>query len=249
MTKIKSIKRKGRNNQQLRPTRMELGVAKFSEGSCLIQMGQTKVWCTASLEEGVPKFKKDSGEGWVTAEYGMLPRSTHERMTREASKGKIGGRTAEIQRLIGRSLRAVIDFKALGEQTLSIDCDVLQADGGTRTAAITGAFVALAQACAWGLRKKRFSQWPLKGQVAAVSVGMVEGAPRLDLEYVEDSQAEVDMNVVMTAKGKYVEIQGTAEQHPFSESELRQLQTLAAKGIRELMVLQCKVLKKSGIVL
>lgn len=239
----KIIARKNRKNAQLRKVRLQTGVAKYAEGSCLVQFGNTKVWCTATVEDNVPPFKRDSGEGWVTAEYSMLPRSTNERMRREVSKGKVGGRTAEIQRLIGRSLRAVVDFQKLGEKTLTIDCDVLQADGGTRTAAITGGFVAMAEAVKKGLRSRLLEENPLQDYVAAVSVGIVDSVARLDLEYVEDVGAEVDMNIVMTGRGKYVEIQGTAEEHPFTETDFERMKKLAASGIRDLVKAQKQALK------
>lgn len=229
---------------ELRLVTLEPNVSPFAEGSCLITMGCTKVLCTASVEEGVPDFKKNTGEGWVTAEYGMLPRSTHTRMRREASKGRPDSRTQEIQRLIGRALRGVVDFKRLGERTIILDCDVLQADGGTRTAAITGAYVALALACKFLKEKKFIQDWPLKDYMAAVSVGIVKGKPWLDLDYEKDSKADVDMNLVMTGKGRFIEIQGTAEQKPFSDKELGVLKELGAKGIRDLILKQKGILEK-----
>lgn len=215
---------------------------KFADGSCLVEWGQTRVICTASVEDKVPPFLKGSGKGWITAEYGMLPRSTQERMAREAAKGRLSGRTQEIQRLIGRSLRAVVDLAQLGERTIWIDCDVLQADGGTRCAAITGSFVALVE-CLRGLRKGGvLTTLPVRDVVTAVSVGMVGGRPVIDLSYVEDSSADVDMNVVMTGRGQLVEIQGTAERHPFLQQDLQRMVHLAAGAIDRLVVLQCKVL-------
>lgn len=223
---------------QLRTVRIHKGFLKYALGSALIEMGNTKVVCSASFEEKVPPFLKGQGKGWVTAEYGMLPASCTERIQREASKGKLSGRTQEIQRLIGRSLRAVVDFEVLGERSLLIDADVIQGDGGTRTAAITGSFVALGQAIEKLTKEKILLKNPLRDYVAAVSVGRINGAALLDLNYQEDSKAEVDMNVVMTGSGRLVEIQGTAERHPFSKKELDRLVVLAQKGIRELIRLQ-----------
>ncbi|MFE0454896.1 ribonuclease PH [Streptomyces sp. NPDC058914] len=230
----------GRTPEQLRPVTLERGWSKHAEGSVLVSFGDTKVFCTASVTEGVPRWRKGSGEGWVTAEYSMLPRATNTRGDRESVKGKIGGRTHEISRLIGRSLRAVIDYKALGENTIVLDCDVLQADGGTRTAAITGAYVALADAIAWAQRKKliKAGRQPLTGTVSAVSVGIVGGVPLLDLCYQEDVRAETDMNVVCTGDGRFVEVQGTAEAQPFARAELDALLDLAVTGCAELTVLQ-----------
>ncbi|MER7402323.1 ribonuclease PH [Streptomyces sp. NPDC000070] len=226
----------GRTPQQLRPITIERGWSKHAEGSVLVSFGDTKVFCTASVTEGVPRWRKGSGEGWVTAEYSMLPRSTNTRGDRESVKGRIGGRTHEISRLIGRSLRAVIDYKALGENTIVLDCDVLQADGGTRTAAITGAYVALADAVAWAQRKKliKAGRQPLTGTVSAVSVGIVGGVPLLDLCYEEDVKADTDMNVVCTGDGRFVEVQGTAEAEPFAREELNALLDLAVAGCTEL---------------
>jgi ribonuclease PH len=226
----------------LRPVRITRGYTIHAEGSVLIEFGNTKVLCTASVEEKVPPHKKGSGEGWVTAEYGMLPRATHTRSSREAAKGKQSGRTQEIQRLIGRSLRAVFDLKALGERTISLDCDVLQADGGTRTASITGAFVAAQDAVNKLLAEGKIAASPIKGHVAAISVGILNGQPLLDLEYVEDSTCDTDMNVVMTGAGHYVEVQGTAEGVAFTRAEMDALLALAEKGIGELVVLQQKSL-------
>ena len=228
---------------QLRPVRITRGYTIHAEGSVLIEFGNTKVLCTASVEDKVPPHKKGSGEGWVTAEYGMLPRATHTRSSREAAKGKQTGRTQEIQRLIGRSMRAVFDLKKLGERTIHLDCDVLQADGGTRTAAITGAFVAAQDAVNTLLASGKLTESPITGQVAAVSVGIVQGQPLLDLEYVEDVACDTDMNVVMTGAGHYVEVQGTAEGAAFSRREMDQLLNLAEKGIAELALLQQKSLQ------
>jgi ribonuclease PH len=215
---------------------------KHAEGSVLIEFGDTQVLCTASVEETVPQFLRGKSQGWITAEYGMLPRATHTRTAREAARGKQSGRTQEIQRLIGRSLRAVADLRALGERTVTLDCDVLQADGGTRTAAITGAYVALAEACERLVARRLIGASPLHGQVAAISVGIVGGVPVLDLDYAEDSQAETDMNVVMNNGGAFIEIQGTAEGHAFRRHELDQLLNLAANGIGELLALQAQAL-------
>ncbi|MFO1226642.1 ribonuclease PH [Roseateles sp.] len=222
----------------LRPVRITRNYTIHAEGSVLVEFGNTKVLCTASVEERVPPHKRGSGEGWVTAEYGMLPRATHTRGDREAAKGKQSGRTQEIQRLIGRSLRCVFDLSKLGERTLTLDCDVLQADGGTRTAAITGAYVAARDAVNKLLADGKISASPLLDSVAAVSVGIVQGTPLLDLEYTEDSACDTDMNVVMTGRGGFVEVQGTAEGASFSRDEMTQLLDLAAKGIRELSALQ-----------
>ncbi|MFJ6634146.1 ribonuclease PH [Streptomyces sp. NPDC091376] len=237
----------GRNPEQLRPVTIDRGWSKHAEGSVLIAFGDTKVFCTASVTEGVPRWRKGSGEGWVTAEYSMLPRSTNTRGDRESVRGKIGGRTHEISRLIGRSLRAVIDYKALGENTIVLDCDVLQADGGTRTAAITGAYVALADAVAWAQNKKlvKAGRKPLTGTVAAVSVGIVDGTPLLDLCYEEDVRAETDMNVVCTGDGRFVEVQGTAEAEPFDRKELNALLDLATGGCADLAALQTEALAQT----
>lgn len=231
----------GRAPDQLRPVTIERGWSKHAEGSVLIAFGDTRVLCTASVTDGVPRWRKGSGEGWITAEYSMLPRATNTRGDRESVRGKIGGRTHEISRLIGRSLRAVVDYRALGENTVVLDCDVLQADGGTRTAAITGAYVALADAVTWmrGTRRmiKARSQ-PLTGTVSAVSVGVVAGVPLLDLAYEEDVRAETDMNVVCTGDGRFVEVQGTAEGEPFARTELDALLDLAVAGCSELDKIQ-----------
>lgn len=232
----------GRAADQLRPVTITRRYTRHAEGSVLVEFGDTKVLCTASVENTVPRFLKGKGEGWITAEYGMLPRSTHTRSDREASKGKQGGRTLEIQRLIGRSLRACVDLKKLGENTITIDCDVIQADGGTRTASITGGCVALVDALSFLLQKKSIKQDPLVGLIAAVSVGMYEGVPVLDLDYPEDSSCETDMNVVMTQQGGFVEVQGTAEGKPFSRGEADSMLALAEKGIGDLIRLQQQAL-------
>jgi ribonuclease PH len=228
----------GRAANALRPVRITRNYTVHAEGSVLIEFGATKVLCTASVEERVPPHKRGSGEGWVTAEYGMLPRATHTRGDREAAKGKQSGRTQEIQRLIGRSLRCVFDLAKLGERTITLDCDVLQADGGTRTAAITGAFVAARDAVAKLLASGKISESPILDSVAAISVGIVEGTPLLDLEYTEDSACDTDMNVVMTGRGGFVELQGTAEGAAFSRAEMNALLDLAEKGIGELLAAQ-----------
>ena len=232
----------GRTPDQLRSISFARHFTRHAEGSVLVAFGDTRVLCTATIENGVPHFLRNSGQGWITAEYGMLPRATHTRSPREAARGKQSGRTQEIQRLIGRSLRAVVDMKALGERTITLDCDVLQADGGTRTAAITGSYVALADAVATLIKRRELSQSPLHGQVAAVSVGIVGGAPVLDLDYAEDSEAETDMNVVMNGGGGFVEVQGTAEGHAFRRHELDELLNLAANGIGRLIALQRQAL-------
>lgn len=232
----------GREADELRNVSITRNYTCHAEGSVLIACGNTKVLCTASVESKVPPFLRGSGEGWVTAEYGMLPRSTGSRMRRESSSGKQGGRTMEIQRLIGRSLRAVVDRGALGEHTITLDCDVIQADGGTRTAAITGAYVALVDACQWLLSKNKIKKDPLHGQIAAVSVGIFNSTPVLDLDYPEDSRAETDMNVVMNDGGGFIELQGTAEGHAFRRDELDELIALAEKGIRSLMEVQSAAL-------
>ncbi len=232
----------GRAADALRPVVITRGWTRHAEGSVLIEFGHTRVLCTASVEDRVPPHKKGSGEGWVTAEYGMLPRSTHTRSDREAARGKQSGRTQEIQRLIGRSLRAVFDLARLGERTLTFDCDVLQADGGTRTAAITGAFVAAHDAVSWLLARGAIAQSPILDHVAAVSVGLLDGTPLLDLEYVEDSACDTDMNVVMTGAGGFVELQGTAEGAPFTRAQMDALVALATRGIGELVALQQRAL-------
>jgi ribonuclease PH len=225
----------GRAPQELRPVRIQRGFTRHAEGSVLVEFGDTRVLCTASVEERVPPFLKDSGRGWVTAEYGMLPRSTNTRTDREAARGKQSGRTQEIQRLIGRALRAVTDLAALGPRTVQIDCDVLQADGGTRTAAITGGFVALHDALTWLVSKRALSAVPVRDFVAAVSVGVYQGAPVLDLDYAEDSACGCDMNLVMTGSGHFVEVQGTAEGATFTRAELDAMLRLAERGIGELV--------------
>ncbi len=237
----------GRQADQLREIKFTCGYTKHAEGSVLVEFGDTRVICNVSLENRVPFFLKGKGEGWVTAEYGMLPRSTHERMGREASRGKQGGRTLEIQRLIGRSLRAAIDLQALGERTITIDCDVLQADGGTRTASITGGFVAMALAIAKLVQQKAIKKNPLHGQIASVSVGIYRGAPILDLDYLEDSAAETDMNVVMNDARAFVEIQGTAEGHAFRRNELDAMLDLADHGIRQLLEKQQQALADANL--
>lgn len=226
----------------LRPVTLTRRYTRHAEGSVLVEFGDTKVLCTASVDEKVPPHKRGSGEGWVTAEYGMLPRSTHTRSDREAARGKQSGRTQEIQRLIGRSLRCVFDLATLGERTIALDCDVIQADGGTRTAAITGAFVAAHDAVGWLLDQGRISESPIRDFVAAVSVGIVEGRPLLDLEYVEDSACDTDMNVVMTGAGGFVEVQGTAEGAAFTRAEMDRLLGLADQGIRQLIAEQKRAL-------
>ena len=231
-----------RTLDQLRDVKITRNYTRYAEGSVLVEFGHTKVLCTASIDNSVPRFLKGKGQGWVTAEYGMLPRSTHTRSDREAARGKQSGRTQEIQRLIGRSLRAMVDLKKLGENTITIDCDVIQADGGTRTAAITGAAVALIDAMNVLLEKKKIKQDPLKGLVAAISVGMYQDEALLDLCYEEDSSCQTDLNVVMTQAGEFIEIQGTAEGAPFSFDELNTLMQLAAKGIAELSALQRQAL-------
>ena len=223
---------------QLRPVTIETGVSRYAEGSCLIRFGHTHVLVTASVDESVPRWMKGKGRGWVTAEYGMLPRSTHTRTNREAARGKQGGRTVEIQRLIGRSLRAVTNLEALGERQIVVDCDVMQADGGTRTAAITGAWVALSQACAGLVEQGLIEKNPVTAPMAAVSCGIVDGTCRLDLEYVEDSAAQADANFVLTGKGGIIEVQATAEDTPFEPDEMDQLMKLARKGIAELCAMQ-----------
>jgi ribonuclease PH len=235
----------GRRADQLRAVRLTRGFTRHAEGSVLVEMGETRVLCTVSVEEGVPAFLKGKGQGWLTAEYGMLPRATNTRMRREAADGRQSGRTQEIQRLIGRSLRAVTDLAALGERTLKIDCDVLQADGGTRCASITGACVAVADAVDWCRQRGLVSGQPLREFVAAVSVGIVDGVPLLDLDYAEDSGCDTDMNVVMTAGGGFVEMQGTAEGTPFSRAEMEALVRLAEGGIRDLVAMQQAALRQS----
>ena len=235
MTKMRPS---GRKPDELRAVSFTRGFTRHAEGSCLVRFGDTHVLCTASLEERIPPWLKGGGKGWVTAEYGMLPRATHDRTRREASAGKQSGRTQEIQRLVGRSLRAVVDLPALGERQITLDCDVLQADGGTRTAAITGSWVALFDCLKWMEQRSMFKTWPLKDHVAAISSGIHNGTPVLDLDYPEDSSAGTDANFVMTGSGGIVEIQGTAEGEPFSEATLGELLALAKKGIGELVAKQ-----------
>lgn len=235
----------GRSADQLRPVTITRNWLDHAQGSCLIEFGKTKVLCAASASEGVPRWRKGSGLGWVTAEYAMLPQATHDRSPRESVKGRIGGRTHEISRLVGRSLRAAIDYKALGENTITIDCDVLQADGGTRTAAITGAYIALADAVEHLRSQGALIGEPLVESIAAISVGIIDGVPMLDLPYVEDVRAETDMNVVMTGGGKFIEVQGTAEGAPFDKPELDALLELAAKGCADLTKLQNDALARA----
>ena len=234
----------GRSANQLRPIKFERNWLENAEGSCLVHFGRTRVLCVATFSEGVPRFKKDSGEGWVTAEYAMLPRSTESRSDRESVKGKLGGRTQEISRLVGRSLRAIVNNKAMGENTIVLDCDVLQADGGTRTAAISGAYVALVDALRWAKNKGFIDSVEnvLTDSVAAVSVGVIDGEIRLDLHYEDDVRAQTDMNVIMTGSGKFIEVQGTAEGAPFNKQELDQLLEIASKGCQEITQLQKQAL-------
>jgi ribonuclease PH len=243
---MKMSRSDGRKSDQLRSVRIIRKYIKHAEGSVLIEVGDTKVICTASIEDKLPRFMEDPTQkrqgGWITAEYSMLPRSTKRRSQREASRGRLGGRTQEIQRLIGRSLRAVVDMKLLGERTIWLDCDVIQADGGTRTASITGAFVALWDACSYMIDRKMIKEMPIKDFVAATSVGIIKGEKILDLCYTEDFAADVDMNIVMTGRGGFVEIQGTAEEEPFSREETDELINLAAEGIQQLIALQRKML-------
>jgi ribonuclease PH len=240
-----SARPSGRRPDELRRIIFHRHFTRHAEGSVLVEFGDTRVLCTASIEDGVPGFLRGRGQGWVTAEYGMLPRATHTRSPREAAKGKQSGRTQEIQRLIGRSLRAVMDMSALGERTVTLDCDVLQADGGTRTAAITGSYVALVDACNALVARGALQTSPLHGQVAAISVGIFDGVPVLDLDYAEDSQAETDMNIVMKDGGSFVEVQGTAEGHAFHRVELDAMLALATHGIERLHVLQRDALAQS----
>lgn len=232
-----------RSREALRPVTFEAGVSRYAEGSCLVKFGETHVLCTASVDENVPRWMKGKGKGWVTAEYGMLPRATHTRNSREAARGKQGGRTVEIQRLIGRSLRAVVDLEKLGERQIIVDCDVMQADGGTRTASITGAWVALSQACAGLVEQGLIKENPITDKMAAVSCGIVDGECRLDLEYVEDSAAQADANFVLTEKGGVIEVQASAEDTPFTADEMAELMRLAGVGIGQLCELQTQALK------
>lgn len=232
----------GRRNDELRSIKIVKNFIKTAEGSALIEMGDTRIICTASIEAKVPAFLKDQNRGWVTGEYSMLPRATTTRNIRESSVGRVGGRTHEIQRLIGRAMRSVVDLEALGERTIWLDCDVIQADGGTRTASITGAYIALREAIQFALENKLMESQPVKDYVAAVSVGIVDGDSRLDLSYAEDASAEVDMNIVMTGMGKYIEVQGTAETEPFGMKGLQEMLSLADAGIREILSIQKEVL-------
>lgn len=233
----------GRSPKKLRRIKITKNFLNTAEGSAFIEIGNTRVICTASIENKVPQFLKDQNKGWITAEYSMLPRATSTRTLRDAVTGRIGGRTHEIQRLIGRAMRSVTDLQALGEKTIWLDCDVIQADGGTRTASITGAFVALMEAVRYAQKNKIITKQPVKDYVAAVSVGIVDGIPLLDLSYAEDARAEVDMNVVMTGSGKFIEIQGTAETNPFDKKQLQELLTLAQSGIKKIIAQQKKVLE------
>ncbi|MBF0427550.1 MAG: ribonuclease PH [Magnetococcales bacterium] len=237
----------GRQPDEMRPITITRPFNQRAEGSCLIAFGQTQVICTASVEEQQPRWMKNQNRGWVSAEYGMLPRSTHDRTMREASKGKQGGRTLEIQRLIGRSLRAVTDLTKLGKRTIWIDCDVIQADGGTRTASITGGFIAFMDACRWLVSQGMIKSLPINDFVAAVSCGVVKGVPMLDINYKEDFECDTDMNFVMTGGGKFTEIQGTAESNPFTLSEFNEMATLASKGIGELIALQRKTFLQDNL--
>lgn len=243
MKGVMIMRKDKRKENELRSVFLGPGFAKYAEGSCFVKFGDTHVICTATVEEKTPAFLRNTGSGWITAEYGMLPRSTHQRVDREAARGKQSGRTQEIQRLIGRALRAIVDLKGLGERQIRIDCDVMQADGGTRTASITGAYVALHQALARMVAKKIIPALPLTDQIAAISCGISNGTPLLDLNYEEDSSAEVDANFIMTGSGKIVEIQATAEKAPFGEEQYAQMMTLARDGISELVALQRQVLK------
>jgi len=237
------MRKDGRKPDEMRPVLIERNYTKFAHGSVLIQVGNTKVICTASVDDGVPPHKKNTGQGWVTSEYSLLPGSTPKRVSRESSRGKVGGRTHEIQRLIGRSMRAIVDLSSIGERTIWIDCDVIQADGGTRVASITGAYVALVDAINWLKENVDITGEPLLGSVAAVSVGVVDNVPLLDLCYEEDVSAKVDMNIVLTGDGEYIELQGTAEKQTFSDEELTQMIGHAKKGISELTLIQKKALQ------
>ena len=232
----------GRKPKELRPVKITPSYIKTADGSVLIEMGDTRVICTAKLEERVPPFLRNSGKGWITAEYGMLPGSSQQRIGRESSRGKVGGRTHEIQRLIGRSLRAIADLKSLGERTVWIDCDVIQADGGTRTASITGAYIALVEAARGWLQRGMITVTPIKDSVAAVSIGIIDGKILLDLCYEEDSKADVDMNFVMTGAGKFIEVQGTAESAPFTKKQMERMAEIAQGGIKDLLIAQKKVI-------
>lgn len=238
------MRQSGRANDELRKIKITRNYLKFAEGSCLIEMGNTKVVCSASVEKGVPPFLRNTGQGWVTAEYGMLPRSCKSRIPRESSKGKTGGRTHEIQRLIGRSLRTVCDMTALGERTIWLDADVIQGDGGTRCASITGSFIALCDALLKLKKEKAIEEIPVCDFVAAISVGIIKGEVVLDLDYEEDSSAEVDMNIIMTGAGKFIEVQGTAEREPFDDKSMQKMVATAKKGIKELIAVQRKTMGK-----
>ncbi len=240
------VRSDGRRADELRPVSITPGYQPHAEGSALIEVGQTRVICTASIEERVPPFLRGRGQGWVTAEYAMLPRATLQRTPRETGRGGPSGRTHEIQRLIGRSLRAVTDMSLIGERTITLDCDVLQADGGTRTASITGAYVAFALACQHLMRLRKINRLPLRSEVAAISVGLLDRMPLLDLNYVEDSRAEVDMNVICAGDGRFIEVQGTAEREPFTRAEMDNLLELARVGIEQLVDIQRSVLEKQG---
>ena len=237
------LRKDGLDNESLRDCQIQRGVSKYAEGSCSIFMGDTKILCTATVQEFVPRWRQDGDEGWVTGEYAMLPRSTSERTDRESHRGHRQGRSMEIERLIGRSLRAITNLKALGSRTIVVDCDVVQADGGTRCAAVTGGYVALAEACGWLLHKKRIKTWPLESPVAAISLGVVAGEMMLDLCYEEDSRAAVDMNLIMTGRGGVVEVQATAEGDPFSVVQLGQMMTLGQKGLKTLLVIQAQAVE------
>jgi ribonuclease PH len=240
----------GRNNEQIRPVKITRNYLKHAEGSVLIEMGDTKVICTASVDDKVPPFIKGTGKGWITSEYGMIPRSTEARKPRESTRGKVDGRTMEIQRLIGRALRSIVDLEKLGEMTIYIDCDVIQADGGTRTASITGSYVALVDALYKLVQQEKIEAMPLNGYIAAISVGIKDGEAILDLNYAEDSTCQVDMNIVMTDKREFIEIQGTGEESPFSKAQLQEMMGLAEKGIKELIEIQKQSLgdiDKAGI--
>ena len=237
----------GRSPVQLRKLKLTRGVMKFAEASCLVEWGNNKVICTATIQDKVPPFLRDSGTGWVTGEYGMLPRSSQQRIERESIKGRVAGRTQEIQRLIGRSLRTIVDLPSLGERSILIDCDVVQADGGTRCASITGGFVVLVDALRHLRKQKAITMLPIKDFVAAVSVGIVKGAPVLDLNYTEDSTAEVDMNVIMTGSGGFIEVQGTAERHPFESKDLNRMLHLAKQGIEKIVSLQQEALGAASV--
>lgn len=234
----------GRNNEQIRPVKITRNYLKHAEGSVLIEMGDTKVICTASIDDKVPPFIKGTGKGWITGEYGMLPRSTEVRKPRESVRGRIDGRTMEIQRLIGRALRSIVDLEKLGEMTIYIDCDVIQADGGTRTASITGSYVAIVDAFYKLIQREKIKEIPLNGYIAAVSVGIKDGEAILDLNYAEDSTCQVDMNIVMTDKGEFIEIQGTGEESPFNRTQLQEMMELAEKGIGELIEIQKQSLEE-----